>query len=71
MDVKPGEMIGLVGHSGVGKSTLINLIMRLCDVNEREILINRKDNRSINLEALRSQIGVVLQETFLFSGSIL
>jgi ATP-binding cassette subfamily B protein len=71
MNVKSGEMIGLVGHSGSGKSTLINLIMRLYDVDEGQILIDGKDIKNISLEALRSQIGVVLQETFLFSGTIL
>jgi ATP-binding cassette subfamily B protein len=71
LDVKPGEMIGLVGHSGAGKSTLINLILRLYDVNEGQLLIDGKDIRSIPQKDLRSQIGVVLQETFLFSGTIL
>jgi ATP-binding cassette subfamily B protein len=71
MDVRPGEMIGLVGHSGAGKSTLINLILRLYDVNEGELLIDGRDIRSINQKDLRSQIGVVLQETFLFAGTIL
>ncbi len=71
LDVKPGEMIGLVGHSGAGKSTLINLIMRLYDVDEGQILIDGIDIRDIAQQDLRSQIGVVLQETFLFSGTIL
>lgn len=71
LDVTPGEMIGLVGHSGAGKSTLINLVMRLYDVDEGNILIDGNDIRDISLEELRSQIGAVLQETFLFSGTIL
>lgn len=71
LDVKPGEMIGLVGHSGAGKSTLINLIMRLYDVDEGRLLIDGKDIRDISLEDLRYQVGVVLQEPFLFSGTIL
>jgi len=70
-DVKPGEMIGLVGASGTGKSTLINLIMRLYDVDQGRITIDGIDIRNIKTECLHSQIGVVLQETFLFSGSIL
>ena len=70
-DVKPGEMIGLVGASGTGKSTLINLIMRLYDVDQGSITLDGVDLRDIKREALHSQIGVVLQETFLFSGSIL
>lgn len=69
--VKPGEMIGLVGASGTGKSTLINLIMRLYDVDQGKITIDGCDIRKMNSESLHSQIGVVLQETFLFSGSIL
>ncbi|GIN56451.1 ABC transporter ATP-binding protein [Lederbergia ruris] len=69
--IKPGEMIGLVGHSGSGKSTLINLVSRFYDVNEGEILIDGHDIRTIQQEELRSQIGVVLQETMLFRGSIM
>lgn len=69
--VKPGEMIGLVGASGTGKSTLINLIMRLYDVDQGRITLDGCDLRDIQMESLHSQIGVVLQETFLFSGSIL
>lgn len=68
--VKEGEMIGLVGHSGAGKSTLINLVSRFYDVDEGRILIDGIDIRDIAQQTLRSQIGVVLQETFLFSGSI-
>ena len=69
--VKPGEMIGLVGASGTGKSTLINLIMRLYDVDQGKITLDGYDLRDIQIESLHSQIGVVLQETFLFSGTIL
>lgn len=69
--VKQGEMIGLVGASGTGKSTLINLIMRLYDVDQGNITLDGYDLRDIQMESLHSQIGVVLQETFLFSGSIL
>lgn len=68
--IKSGEFIGLVGKSGVGKSTLINLIMRMYDVEEGSICIDGVDIRDISQEALRSQMGVVLQETFLFSGTI-
>lgn len=70
-DIKPGEMIGLVGHSGAGKSTLINLVSRFYDVNEGSILIDGIDMRNIKQEEMRSQIGVVLQETVLFRGSIM
>lgn len=69
-EIHPGEMIGIVGRSGVGKSTLINLVMRMYDVNEGCIKIDGIDIKDISQESLRSQIGVVLQETFLFSGTI-
>lgn len=70
-EIHQGEMVGLVGHSGAGKSTMINLILRLYDVDEGSITIDGIDIREIALQDLRSQIGVVLQETFLFSGSII
>ncbi|MEA4832201.1 MAG: ABC transporter transmembrane domain-containing protein [Oscillospiraceae bacterium] len=69
-DIRRGEMIGIVGHSGCGKTTLINLIMRLYDVNEGTIKIDSVNIKDISQHALRSQIGVVLQETFLFTGTI-
>lgn len=69
-EIKSGEMIGIVGHSGTGKSTMINLIMRLYDCTGGRILIDGVDLRDISQESLRSQVGVVLQETFLFDGSI-
>lgn len=69
-EIKPGEMIGIVGRSGVGKSTLINLLMRMYDVTDGAIKIDGIDIKDISQESLRSQIGVVLQETFLFSGTI-
>ena len=68
--IKSGEFIGLVGKSGVGKSTLINLIMRMYDVESGSICIDGVDIKDISQEALRSQMGVVLQETFLFAGNI-
>ncbi len=68
--VEPGEMIGLVGHSGAGKSTLINLITRFYDPNDGEIIIDGYDSRDIQVKALRQQIGVVLQDPFLFQGTI-
>ena len=69
--VKAGESIGLVGSSGAGKSTMINLIMRLYDVDEGCILVDGQDIRSYKPENLHGQIGVVLQENYLFSGSVL
>lgn len=68
--IKSGEFIGLVGKSGVGKSTLINLIMRMYDVESGSICIDGVDIKDISQESLRSQMGVVLQETFLFAGNI-
>lgn len=70
LTVRPGEMLGIVGKSGVGKSTLINLVMRLYDVDEGTIRIDGVDIRDISQNSLRSQIGVVLQETFLFAGTV-
>ncbi len=70
LDVAAGEMIGLVGHSGAGKSTMINLICRLYDAGVGTITIDGVDIRRIRQDDLRRQIGVVLQETFLFDGSI-
>ncbi len=70
LDIKKGEMVGLVGHSGVGKSTMINLIMRLYDVNSGKLLIDGIDIRDISKQTLCQNIGTVFQETFLFAGSI-
>ena len=70
LEVKQGEMVGIVGHSGCGKTTLINLLMRLYDVTEGAIFIDDVNIKDISQNALRSQIGVVLQETHLFAGSV-
>ena len=70
LHIKPGEMIGIVGKSGVGKSTLINLLMRMYDIGEGSIKVDGVDIRDLSQDCLRSQIGVVLQETFLFAGTI-
>jgi len=70
LKVAPGEMIGLVGHSGAGKSTLINLIARFYDPDTGAITIDGADLRKIKMADLHRQIGVVLQETFLFDGTV-
>jgi ATP-binding cassette subfamily B protein len=69
--VQEGEMLAIVGHTGSGKSTIINLINRMYQHQEGEILIDGKSIEHYTLESLRSQIAVVLQDVFLFSGSIL
>jgi len=66
----PGEMIGLVGKSGAGKSTTINLICRFYEPDAGSIKIDGVDYRDISLQDLRNQIGIVLQEPFLFNGTI-
>lgn len=70
LDIRPGEMIGLVGHSGVGKTTLINLVMRMYETKKGSLTIDGVDIKDISKESLRMGIGAVLQETYLFSGSI-
>ncbi|GAB1393372.1 ABC transporter ATP-binding protein [Rhodocyclaceae bacterium] len=70
LDIQPGEMIGLVGHSGSGKSTLVNLICRFYDVSEGGIKVEGLDLRSIAVADYRKHIGLVLQEPFLFFGTI-
>lgn len=69
-NISPGEVVAILGTTGSGKSTLVNLIPRLYDVTSGRILIDGRDVRSIDLEALRSSISVVPQETILFSGTI-
>jgi ATP-binding cassette subfamily B protein len=70
LDIRPGEMIGLVGHSGSGKSTLVNLICRFYDVSQGAILLDGVDIRSLAVADYRRSIGLVLQEPFLFFGTI-
>ncbi len=69
--VRPGEMIGLVGHSGAGKSTMINLIMRLYAPDSGKIELDGNDIEEYDRHEYKSILGVVLQESYLFSGSIL
>ncbi|WP_088838672.1 ABC transporter ATP-binding protein [Listeria sp. ILCC792] len=69
--VKAGESIALVGPTGAGKTTVINLLSRFYDVNEGEIAIDGQNIRDVTLHSLRSQMGVMLQDTFIFSGTII
>lgn len=68
--INPGEMVGIVGPSGVGKSTIINLILRFYDVNSGQVLIDGHDIRELTQKDLRDATGAVFQEIFLFSGTI-
>jgi len=70
LKINNGEMVGLVGRSGVGKTTAANLVLRLYDVSDGSLTVDGKDLREIDQHSYRSQIGVVLQETFLFNGTI-
>jgi ATP-binding cassette subfamily B protein len=70
LQIRPGEMIGLVGHSGSGKSTLVNLISRFYDVSDGAILVDGVDIRRMAVSDFRRHIGLVLQEPFLFFGTI-
>ena len=70
LDVKPGEMIGLVGTTGAGKSTLVNLVCRFYDVSEGAVLVDGTDIRSFPIAEYRRHIGIVLQDPFLFWGTI-
>jgi ATP-binding cassette subfamily B protein len=70
LDVKAGQSIALVGHTGSGKSTIINLIGRFYDIKSGRITIDGEDIREVTLDSLRRQIGIVLQDTFIFSGTI-
>jgi ATP-binding cassette, subfamily B, bacterial len=70
LDIRPGEMIGLVGHSGSGKSTLVNLISRFYDVTDGGIFVDGTDIRRFAVSDYRRHIGLVLQEPFLFFGTI-
>ena len=70
-NVEPGEAIGICGPTGAGKSTLINILTRYYDIDSGTILIDGQDLSSLTQESLRKQIGVVLQEAFLFSDTVM
>lgn len=68
--IKPGETIALVGPTGAGKTTITSLVSRFYDTNKGEVLIDGKNVKDVNLNSLRSQMGIMLQDTFLFSDTI-
>ena len=70
-EVKPGESIALVGPTGAGKSTIVNLLSRFYNVTEGRILIDEHDLSRVTIQSLRRQMGVMLQDTFIFSGTIM
>ena len=69
--VRPGETVALVGPTGAGKSTIVSLVSRFYDVREGSVMIDGTDVKSVTLESLRKQMGVMLQDTFIFSGTIM
>lgn len=70
LNVKPGSRIAIVGHTGAGKTTLVNLLMRFYDVTDGKIYIDGMDIKAISRNSLRCNFGMVLQDTWLFSGTI-
>ncbi|MFO7319439.1 MAG: ABC transporter ATP-binding protein [Limnochordia bacterium] len=70
LDVKPGQVVAIVGPTGAGKTTLVNLLMRFYEIHKGRILIDGVDIREMSREELRSMFGMVLQDTWLFSGTI-
>ncbi len=70
LKVEPGEMIGLVGHSGAGKTTIINLLSRFYDVIDGSIKVDGVDLRDMDMAEFRNRLGIVLQEPFLFPGTV-
>lgn len=68
--VEPGESVALVGPTGAGKSTIVNLISRFYNVNAGEVLIDDQDISKVTLHSLRSQMGIMMQDSFIFSGTI-
>lgn len=71
LKISPGESVAIVGPSGSGKTTICNLIPRFYEVSEGQILLDGKDTKDITLKSLRENIGIVQQDVYLFSGSIL
>ncbi len=69
--VNEGDTVAIVGPTGAGKTTIINLISRFYDIEDGSVLIDGIDNRKVSLESLRSQMGIMLQDSFIFSGTIM
>ncbi|HHV93511.1 MAG TPA: ABC transporter ATP-binding protein [Firmicutes bacterium] len=70
LEIEPGEMVALVGPTGVGKTTMVNLIPRFYDPTEGRILIDGRDIRTVKISSLRKHISMVLQDVFLFNGTV-
>ena len=68
--IKPGQKVAIVGPTGAGKTTLINLLMRFYEINSGKILVDGVDIREMSRKELRSRFGMVLQDTWLFEGTI-
>ena len=71
LDIKGGQTVALVGHTGSGKTTIVNLISRFYDPTKGRVLLDGHDLRDIRLDSLREKVSIVLQDTFIFSGTIL
>jgi ATP-binding cassette subfamily B protein len=71
LHVSPGECIGLVGPTGAGKSTVINLISRFYDVQQGAVKIDGHDVKDVTLHSLRAQMGIMMQDTFIFKGFLM
>ena len=71
LSVAPGETVALVGPTGAGKTTIINLLSRFYDVDAGAIHIDGQDIRAVQQKSIREQLGIVLQDTFLFSGTVM
>ncbi len=71
LHVRPGETVALVGPTGAGKTTVINMLTRFYDVKDGEVLIDGKDIRDISLKSLRQEVGVLMQDPFIFKGTVI
>src|SRR5690606_34274582 len=71
LKIPHGSTVAIMGYTGIGKTTFVNLLPRLYDVTDGQLLIDRKDIRTIPLDVLRREVGLVQQESFMFSDSVL